>query len=80
MTIKAEEQILKIIKYTPSIFIIITSFLITLFFYFENKKTFNNEKIEIEKNYILDNKEIIKDEINRIYYFDCLFYTKGSFF
>ena len=69
MTIKAEEQILKIIKYTPSIFIIITSFLITLFFYFENKKTFNNEKIEIEENYILDNKEIIKDEINRIYYF-----------
>ena len=64
-----EQQILKIIKYTPSAFILISSIIVTLFFYFENKKTFLEEKENIEKNYILENKAIAQDEVNRVYDF-----------
>ena len=66
---KKEQQILKIIKYTPSAFILISSIIVTLFFYFENKKTFLKEKENIEKNYILENKAIAQDEVNRVYDF-----------
>ncbi len=64
-----EQQILKIIKYTPSAFILISSIIVTLFFYFENKKTFLKEKENIEKNYILENKTIAQHEVNRVYDF-----------
>ncbi len=64
-----EQQILKIIKYTPSTFILISSIIVTLFLYFENKKTFLKEKEEIEKKYILENKAIAQDEVNRVYDF-----------
>ena len=49
MKIEKEEQFLKIIKFTPSIFVIIISFVMILFLYFENKKTFNEEKTGIEQ-------------------------------
>ena len=67
MKIEKEEQFLKIIKFMPSLFIIIISSLIILFLYFENKKTFNDEKKEIEQKYILKNKEQIKEEVTRVY-------------
>ena len=62
-----EQQILRIIKYTPSIFILILSVLITLFFYFEQKNDFLEEKKRIEHNYIIENKTIINQEVNRVY-------------
>jgi signal transduction histidine kinase len=37
--------------------------------YFENKKTFTKEKKEIEEKYILKNKEIIKEEVTKVYEF-----------
>ena len=64
-----ELQILKIIKYTPPLFILISSVIITLFFYFENKDTFLNEKRNIEQNYIQNNKIKVKEEVNRVYNF-----------
>ena len=67
MKIEKEEQFLKIIKFTPSIFVIIISFFMILFLYFESKKTFNEEKTGIEQKYILKNKEQIKEEVNRVY-------------
>jgi len=69
MKISKEKQFLKIIKFTPSVFVVIITFFVMMFFYFENKKTFNEEKKEIEQNYILENKEIIKEEIQRVYDF-----------
>ena len=63
MKIEKEQQFLKIIKFTPSIFVIVISLFVILFLYFENKKTFNKERKEIEQKYILKNKEIIKEEI-----------------
>jgi signal transduction histidine kinase len=64
-----EQQILKIIKYTPSIFLFILSVLITLFFYFEQKTNFLEEKKKIQNNYIIQNKSIINQEVNRVYDF-----------
>lgn len=51
-----EQQILKIIKYTPSIFILILSISITLFFYFERKNTFLKEKNNIQNSYVIEKK------------------------
>jgi signal transduction histidine kinase len=64
-----EQQILKIIKYTPSIFLLILSAFITLFFYFEQKDNFLEEKKNIQDNYIIENKSIINQEVNRVYDF-----------
>jgi two-component system, NtrC family, sensor kinase len=64
-----EQQILKIIKYIPSAFIIISSIIVTLFFYIENKKTFLKEKKNIENNFVLENKAIAREEVNRVYDF-----------
>jgi len=64
-----EQQILKIIKYTPPIFIILVSLCITLFLYFENKSIFLEEKKRIENEYIQANKKNIKNEVNRVYNF-----------
>ncbi|MFW3353027.1 cache domain-containing protein [Aliarcobacter butzleri] len=64
-----EEQFLKIIKVMPSIFVVVFSLFVILFLYFENKKIFNKERKEIEQKYILKNKEIIKEEVLRVFTF-----------
>ncbi|MDN5089050.1 sensor histidine kinase [Aliarcobacter butzleri] len=64
-----EEQFLKIIKFMPSVFVVVFSLFVILFLYFENKKTFNKERKEIEQKYILKNKEIIKEEVLRVFTF-----------
>ena len=61
-----EKQVLKIIKYTPPIFTMIISILISLFLYFDNKNTFLEQKKRIENNYISNHKKIIKDEVTRV--------------
>ncbi|MFY9088908.1 sensor histidine kinase [Arcobacter aquimarinus] len=66
---KKEKQFLRIIKFMPTFFVVFFSFFIILFLYYENKKTFNEEKKEIEEKYILKNKEIIQEEVNRVYEF-----------
>ncbi|WP_323586322.1 sensor histidine kinase [Aliarcobacter butzleri] len=69
MKMSKEEQFLKIIKFMPSVFVVVFSIFIILFLYFENKKTFTKEKKEIEKKYILKNKEIIIEEVTGVYEF-----------
>ena len=64
-----EQQILSIIKYSPPVFIILLSFALTLFFYFDNKRSFLEEKVNIEKNHIIENKELIQEEVYRAYSF-----------
>lgn len=64
-----EEQFLKIIKVMPSVFVVVFSLFVILFLYFENKKTFNKERRTIEQKYILKNKEIIKEEVSRVFTF-----------
>ena len=69
MRIEKEQQFLKIIKFTPSIFVVVISLCVILFLYFENKNAFSQEKKDIEEKYILKNKELIKEEVNRVYEF-----------
>ncbi|MFX4235248.1 cache domain-containing protein [Aliarcobacter butzleri] len=64
-----EEQFLKIINFMPSVFVVFFSLFIIIFLYFENKKTFNKERRAIEQRYILKNKEIIKEEVSRVFTF-----------
>ena len=64
-----EKQIIYIIKYTPPVFIIVISCIITIMLYLENKKTFNDEKNRIETQFIKENKEVIKDNVSRVYTF-----------
>ncbi|MFW3339227.1 cache domain-containing protein [Aliarcobacter butzleri] len=69
MKLSKEEQFLKIIKVMPSVFVVVFSLFVILFLYFENKKTFNKERRTIEQKYILKNKEIIKEEVTRVFTF-----------
>ena len=62
-----ETQILKIIKYAPSSFVIIFSMIITLWLYVENKNTFKKEKKQIVQEYTLETKNRLKDDISLVY-------------
>ncbi|PLY07597.1 MAG: histidine kinase [Arcobacter sp.] len=62
-----EKQLLKIIKYTPSIFILLISIIILSFQFIENKKTFEKEKEKIHSKFIKENKIIIKEKVNEVY-------------
>ena len=66
MKISQEEQFLKIIKFTPAVFLIIISFLVIVLLYFENRNIFETEKKELEERFISENREQIKDEVVRI--------------
>jgi len=67
MNSKNEDTILQIIKYTPPIFIITLSLIISVALYFNNQKMFNEEKKQIEQEYIKDKKELIQNQVNNIY-------------
>ena len=67
MKISKEEKILKIIKFSPPIFVLIISIIVVMFLYFENKKTFDIQKKEVEEKYIEKNKSFVKEEVNRVY-------------
>ena len=67
MNSKNENFILLIIKYTPPIFIITLSLIISITLYLNNQKTFDEEKKQIEKEYIQNNKELIKTQVDNVY-------------
>ena len=57
---KNEKILLNIIKYTPSIFILIVTIVISIFLFNQHKKNIVNEKKSLEENYIRNEKEDIK--------------------
>ena len=67
MDFHSEKQLLKIIKYVPTVFLIAISLIILSFLYVENIQTFNNQKDEIHKNYIIKSKELVKERIENTY-------------
>ena len=69
MDFQNEKKFLKIIKYAPSIFIIIVSLIILSLLVLQNNRTFENEKAKIESNHILKNKKLIKSQVNNVYNF-----------
>ena len=64
-----ERQVLKIIKYTPPIFIIVVSIFITLVMYFDYKKTLEQEKESIRNSFITQQKTIIEQEVTTAFNF-----------
>ncbi len=64
---KNENIILLIIRYTPPIFILTLSFIISLMLYFNNQATFNEEKNLTQKHYVEKNKKDIKSQVNTVY-------------
>ncbi|PLY09172.1 MAG: histidine kinase [Arcobacter sp.] len=67
MNYKNEQTILKIIKFTPPIFIISMSIFLIIFLYFEYKTTYLQEKQLMEKEFVKYNKKIIKNNVETVY-------------
>ncbi|RXK08187.1 sensor histidine kinase [Halarcobacter bivalviorum] len=69
MIFQNEKQLLKIIKYTPSFFIIILSLIIIIFQFIDKNQTFEKEKNRITQEYIEENKKIIETRVDSTYDF-----------
>lgn len=67
MIFQSEKQLLKIIKYTPSVFILLISVVLISILFFENRKTFEKEKDAIEREFTQNNKQLIKDQVHYVY-------------
>ena len=63
---KNEKQILNIIKYAPSVFIISISTIIIIFLYLEKQFVLSKQKELIKINYIKSNKEQIQSDIEKL--------------
>ncbi len=64
---KNEKTILQLIKFGPLLLIISFSIIISIILHLNNKKIFNEAKLDIEQDYIKKNKERIKEEVERVY-------------
>lgn len=64
-----EQQFLRIIRYAPVVLIVLLASILIIFLYLENKRVFLNAKKDLEKKYYLQNENLIKDEVNRAYYY-----------
>jgi len=67
MIFKNEKQILKIIKYTPTVFIILISTIIMTIQFIEKNNTFEKEKSKLTSEFLQNNKQIIKDRVYEAY-------------
>ena len=69
MIYKNEQSLINIIKYTPLVFILTVSLIITGFLYWDKQTTFQEQKIIISNEFIKTNKEKIKTEVDDLYEF-----------
>ncbi len=67
MEYKSEKQILKLIKYIPTVFIILISIVITTFLYLEERNNFQIDKLSLQEEYRQDNKKIIGSRVQRVH-------------
>ena len=65
-SIRKENNILKIIKFFPSIIILLSSIFITTYISLEHNTNFKNQKETIKTNFIEENKSQIKVKIDAI--------------
>ncbi|WP_122893349.1 sensor histidine kinase [Arcobacter peruensis] len=66
---KNEKQILNIIKYTPPVFVLTISIIISVFLYIDKQSTLEKEKKQIKTNFIRSNKLKIKNDTHRLHDF-----------
>ncbi|MDD2888097.1 MAG: cache domain-containing protein [Aliarcobacter sp.] len=69
MIYKNEKQLLNIIKFTPPIFIITISIIITFLLFLEKQDELKKEKISIQNTYIKENKELVQKDVQNLYDF-----------
>ncbi len=69
MIFEDEKKLLKILKYSPMIFVIIITAIFLAIHYSETKRTFENEKANIQKEYSKKNKALIKQRVSEVYDF-----------
>ena len=69
MEYKSEKNILRIIKYSPPIFIITLGVIISIFLYFDTHQQFKQQKSELESSFRSSHKEIIKSQVDRVHHF-----------
>ena len=69
MIFKNEKQLINLIKFTPPIFIIVVSIMITFFLYLEKQTTLEKEKDSIKKEFVSQNKERAKNDVDNFYNF-----------
>ncbi len=69
MIYKNEQQLLNIIKFTPPIFIMTISIIITLFLYLEMERELKKEKDSIKNEYIKTNKELVELDVENLHDF-----------
>ena len=65
--LKNEKNILNVIKYGPILFVVLLSLLITQIFVEQKNDALQQEINNLKKEYIEQNKQRVKDEVNRIY-------------
>ncbi len=69
MIYKNEKQLLNIIKFTPPLFIITISIIITFLLSLDKQHELEKEKISIKNEYIKENKELIMNDVENLYDF-----------
>lgn len=62
-----EEKIVQRIKFIPVIFVTVILVLVLLFISYEAKDTYKEEKINMEHNFISQNRQNVQDEVYRAY-------------
>lgn len=65
----SEKNILKFLKFSPPIITIFFSALIIALVYLVNQYTFNNEIKKLKNEFIKTNKELVKNEVEKVYDF-----------
>ena len=69
MIFKNEKQILNIIKYAPPLFIFVIIILILSTLFIEKNRTFTIERAHLVKDFEIQNKQLIKDQVQSVYNF-----------
>ena len=69
MIYKNENQLINIIKYTPPIFIITISIIITFFLSLDKQSELEKEKITIKNEFIKTNKELVEIDVENLHDF-----------
>ena len=67
MIYKNEKSLINIIKYTPLIFIITLSLIITIFLYADKQNELEKEKKAIQNEFLKRNQEFVKTEVENLY-------------
>ncbi len=66
MIYKNEKQLLNIIKFTPTIFILSISIIITIFLYINKENELEKEKTLIKNEYIQKNTQLIQKDVENL--------------